>query len=408
LLVADGQEIWPGTTLCQWDPHFRPILAEHGGRVRFADLVEGRTLRTETDPETGARRQQVIPETGPLDPCLRVEGEKGEVLAVHFIPRRATLEIREGQAVVPGTLLARVWLQNGTWQYQSCDLRRVRELFEARPPRRPAPLAESSGFVRVGRRDQSERYVSLLPTDHAGQPLRGAREIEQQIPADMSLRVFSGDRVKIGERLTHGLPDPHEILRLLGNEELERYLVTELQLVYRRHFFEVDDKHIEVILARMVHGRVRVSDSGDTQLTPGRLMDRSEFLKQSHPSGHIRVTEPGDSRFQPGELVLDRDFDWECSELRVEGKRMPTGCRPRPATCERVLRGVTAVARSESPLCAGGLMPTPRALAEAALADTAVEAELPHERVLLGRVIPAGTGFLPPAGRQLPGPVPRA
>ncbi|HEY7427287.1 MAG TPA: DNA-directed RNA polymerase subunit beta', partial [Gemmataceae bacterium] len=200
---------------------------------------------------------------------------------------------------------------------------------------------------------------------------------------------------KQGDRLVFGPLAPHEILKIFGIEGVQRFLVHEVQLIYRSQQVYIDDKHIEVIIGRMVRGLIRVCDPGDTGLARGIRMNFADFLSVNARllEEYVWITDAGDSRLPTPALVARTEFEGEVDRLEAEGRCVPEARLPQPAKGDRVLQGVTAVARWASPLCAGGLVPTARALAEACLGNTSLALRGLHVNALLGRLIPAGTGF---------------
>src|SRR5437763_7638051 len=198
LKVLDGQNVNAGQTLVKWDPHRIPILAEHGGRIRFEDVVEGETLRKERDA-SGAERWVIMEHKGDLHPQVVIEDERGQSLEVHYIPEKAHLEVREAQKVAAGSLLAKTPREVGGTQDITGGLPRVTEIFEARRPREPAVMAEVAGKVRLGEKRRGKRSIMVQPVDDAGRSV--GEEREHLVPHGKHLRVHGQDYVKEGEPL---------------------------------------------------------------------------------------------------------------------------------------------------------------------------------------------------------------
>jgi DNA-directed RNA polymerase subunit beta' len=396
LLVEEGQEVERGQWLCKWDPHQVPILAEVGGKVRFDEIVEGETLRKERGPD-GSERWVILEHTGDLHPQLLIEDDQGQVVASFYLPEKAFLEVCEGQKVSAGTLLAKKPREVAGTVDIAGGLPRVMDLFEARTPRNPAHMAEVAGIVRLGEKKADKRTIYVQPVDDAGRP--SGEEKEHRVPAGRHLRVHTGDRIKEGDRLIFGPLVPHEILKILGPEAVQQYLLEEIQSLHRVQRLEIDDKHIEIILAQMLR-QVKVETPGDTGLLPGSVIDKLAFraindrLKEC-----VKVKDPGDSRFELGKIVGKEAYGEEHTRLEADGKEPPTFTAPTPATCSTLLLGITkAAVQSDSFISAASLRETTKVLTEAALAGKVDPLTGLKENVILGRVIPAGTGF--PAYRQ--------
>jgi DNA-directed RNA polymerase subunit beta' len=392
LIVEDGDTIQPGTTLARWDPHMTPILSEFGGRVRFVDIEKGETMREEADV-SGAKRFVIMEHKGEMHPQIVIEDDRGQNLAAYYIPERAYLEVQDGAAIQAGSLLAKTPREVRGTQDITGGLPRVTEIFEARKPRDPAVMAEVGGKIRIGDRKRGKRIIWVQPEDAAGKPV-GA-EKEHQVPVGAHLRVHTGDFVKAGDPLVVGPLVPHDILRISGIEEVQKYLVKEVQSVYRSQRVEIDDKHIEIIVSQMLR-KVKVEEQGDTNLLPGSVMDKFEFLKVNDRlvNDAVKVKKRGDSHFEEGKIVARDAFEEEKARLEAEDKHHPTFTSPKPATCSTVLLGITkAAVQSESFISAASFQETTKVLTEAALAGKVDELVGLKENVILGHLIPAGTGF---------------
>jgi DNA-directed RNA polymerase subunit beta' len=392
LNVEEGQQVQPGQRLCHWDPHMIPILAEEGGRVRFEEIVEGETLRKERDPVTGTERLVIMEHKGDLHPQIVIEDERGQSLVFYYMPEKAHLEVRDGSQVVAGTLLAKTPREVTGTQDITGGLPRVTEIFEARRPRDPAVMAEVAGVVRLGEKRRGKRAIYIQPVDEQGKAI--GEEREHLVAPGKHLRVHTGDRVKEGDALVVGPLVPHDILRISGIEAVQQYLVREVQSVYRSQRVDIDDKHIEIIVAQMLR-KVRVETQGDTRLLPGAIIDKFSFrsvndqLKQS-----VKIKDPGESRFKENDLVRKEDFEEERARLEAEGKRVPTWVPPQPATCSTQLLGITkAAVQSDSFISAASFQETTKVLTEAALAGKVDYLVGLKENVILGHLVPAGTGF---------------
>jgi DNA-directed RNA polymerase subunit beta' len=393
LQVPNGAQIAPGTVVAKWDPHITPILSEKGGKVRLVEIVENQTLRKDRDETTGAERWVIMEHKGDLHPRLNLEDEAGQVLETHYMPERAVLEVREGGKVSPGTLLAKLPREVSGTQDITGGLPRVTEIFEARTPRDPAKMAEVAGIVRMGERKRGKRTIYIQPIDEQTGQKRG-EEIEHVVPPGKHVRVNAGDRVKKGDRLVFGPLIPHEILKISGPEAVQSYLVSEVQAVYRSQRVEIDDKHIEIIVAQMLR-KVQVRSGGDTGLLPGSVIDRFAFeavndrLKEC-----VKIKASGDSKFEEGRVVSKEAYEEERARMEGEGKDPPTWEQPQPASRFVQLLGITkAAVQSDSFISAASFQETTKVLTEAALAGKVDYLVGLKENVILGHLVPAGTGF---------------
>jgi DNA-directed RNA polymerase subunit beta' len=392
LTVDNGDTVVPGQVIAKWDPHMTPIIAESGGRVKFLDIIKGETLKEEKD-NTGVARLMIQEHKGDLHPQIVIEDDRGQGLAAYYIPERAYLEVRNGDQITAGTLLAKTPREAKGTQDITGGLPRVTEIFEARKPRDPAVMAEVEGRVRLGERKRGKRTIWVQPEDAAGKPI--GTEIEHQVPNNAHMRVHTGDYVKAGEPLVVGPLVPHDILRISGTEAVQLYLLREVQAVYRSQRVDIDDKHIEIIVSQMLR-KVHVKDMGDTGLLPGSVMDKFEFQKVNDRlmSECVKIKNPGASHFTEGKIVSREAYEEERARCDAEGIKHPTQTHPIPATCQTVLLGITkASVQSESFISAASFQETTKVLTEAALAGKIDELVGLKENVILGHLIPAGTGF---------------
>ena len=386
LMVNEGDSIEANQVVCQWDPHAVPILAEVGGRIRFEDVIEGRTVRSEKDP-SGHVRRTVIEHKGDLHPQVILEDGTGKILDFYYLPERASIEVQEGADVPPGTVLAKTPRESGGTQDITGGLPRVTELFEARKPKDPAVLAEIDGEVELlAEKKRGKRIIVVRAVD--------GTEAEHVIPHGKELLVHTGDEVKAGDSLIRGPLVPHDILRVSGEEVVQDYLLHEIQNVYRAQRVVIDDKHIEIVVSQMLR-KVRIDDVGDTSMLPGSVVDKFEFRRVNRElQSCVRISEIGDSEFVEGDVVEKTVLDEVNAEIEEMGGNPAKGVKPRPASGSTQLLGITkAAVQSESFISAASFQETTKVLTEAAIAgktDTLVGLK---ENVILGHLIPAGTGF---------------
>lgn len=392
LFVTEGQQVTRGTVLAKWDPHRVPILAERGGRIRFEDIVEGETLRKEKDSSSGAERLVIMEHKGDLHPQIIIEDERGQSLEVHYIPEKAYIDVREGDQVTAGSMLAKTPREVGGTQDITGGLPRVTEIFEARRPRDPAVMAEIAGRVRLGEKRKGKRTIIVEEIDEDGKPT--GQEREHLVPHGKPMRVHTGDYVREGEPLVEGPLVPHDILRISGIEAVQNYLVREVQSVYRSQRVDIDDKHIEIIISAMLR-KVKVESMGDTGLLPGSVIDKFAFREVNDRLRQcVKIKDAGDSKFDPSKIISKEAFEEVKHGLEGAGKKPPSFIAPVPATCSEQLLGITkAAVQSDSFISAASFQETTKVLTEAAMAGKVDYLVGLKENVILGHLIPAGTGF---------------
>jgi len=395
LYIKDGQEVAAGTSMCKWDPHAVPIICEEGGRVRWEDIKEGETLRRERGGVTGVEQLTIMEHKGDLHPTVKVEDERGNTLKAYFVPERAALMVKDGDKVSAGAIIAKTSREASKTQDITGGLPRVTELFEARRPRNPAVMAEVTGKVRIGDKKRGKRLIWVQREDDNGKPL--GEEREHQVPAGAQPAVHTGEYVKAGDPLVSGPLVPHDILRVQTIEAVQDYLVREVQAVYRSQRVDIDDKHIETIVAQMLR-KVKVVTTGDTGLLPGSVMDKFTFMEvNDRLVNHcVKIVDAGDSTLIPGRVYSKEAYDEERAALEAMGgrKKKPTFETATPGSFEVQLLGITkAAVQSDSFISAASFQETTKVLTEAALASKVDHLVGLKENVILGHLIPAGTGF---------------
>ena len=386
LMIDENAEVQPGSLLCQWDPHSIPILAEVGGKVRYEDIIDGETVRLEKDT-VGTLRRFIMEHKGDLHPQVILEDASGKILDFYYLPEKAHIEVDEGAQISAGTLLAKTPREVAGTQDITGGLPRVTEIFEARKPKDPAVIAEIDGTVELlGEKRRGKRTIIV----------RSETGIEREhlVSHGKHLRVHASDYVRAGEALVDGPLVPHDILRISGEEAVQQYLVREIQNVYRSQRVEINDKHIEIIVGQMLR-KVRIESGGDTGLLEGSVMDKFEFRKVNQQmSGCVKIVDPGDTEFTAGDIVRREIFDQRNAQVEANGGKSATCTRPNPATASTQLLGITkASVQSSSFISAASFQETTKVLTEAALAGKVDRLVGLKENVILGRVIPAGTGF---------------
>jgi DNA-directed RNA polymerase subunit beta' len=386
LLVEENQEVKVGQSLCQWDPHSIPILAEVSGKVRFEDIVEGETMRMEKDP-SGTVRRMIVDHKGELHPQIVLEDGDGKPLDVYYLPERAHIEVGEGEQITAGSVLAKTPREASGITDITGGLPRVTEIFEARKPKDPSVIAEVDGVVEIlGEKRRGKRTI-VVRSD-------SGIEREHLVPHGKRFLVHAGDVVRAGQALVDGPLVPHDILRVSGEEAVQQYLTHEIQGVYRSQRVEINDKHIEIIVARMLR-KIRVENAGDTNLLPGLVMDRFDFRKVNQDLAKcMKITDKGDTEFAPGNIVPKEVLEQANNQIEALGGEPAKATRPKAATGSTQLLGITkASVQSSSFISAASFQETTKVLTEAALAGKTDNLVGLKENVILGHLIPAGTGF---------------
>ena len=356
LMVADGDKVKDGTRLAEWDPYNIPILTEVDGEIKFGDITEGVTMREQVDEVTG-RSTRVISESKDPDarPRISIKEEGSRTTrklpgsaseARYLLPIGSNILVDEGQKVQAGDIIAKIPRETTKTKDITGGLPRVAELFEARKPKEYALISEIDGVVRLGKDFKGKRKIQVVP--EVGEPR------EYTIPRGKHITVHDGERVRAGEALMDGSPNPHDILRVLGDKELARFLVNEIQEVYRLQGVRINDKHIETIVRQMLR-RVKIADPGDTSFLVGQSVEKWIFKEENE------------------KVVKER-----------KGK---------PAKAEPQLLGITKASLStESWISAASFQETTKILTDAAVHGRVDFLAGLKENVIMGRLIPAGTG----------------
>ncbi|HWB19280.1 MAG TPA: DNA-directed RNA polymerase subunit beta', partial [Phycisphaerales bacterium] len=387
--VRNGEKVKKGQLMVEWDPHRTPILAEKSGKIRFKDIEVGETVREEASKSGKVRELIVIEHTGEKHPQIIIEDGSGQILDFHHLPAKARIEVEEGQEIKIGQMLARQPKEVAGSADIVGGLPRVTEIFEARTPKDPAVTAEISGRVELHSDKRKGKMTIRVISD-------SAIEHDHHVPQGKHLLVHTGDYVEAGDPLTEGPLIPGDILRIKGEDALYTYMLDEVQNVYRAQGVPISDKHIEVTLRSML-SKVRVLTPGDTALLPNEVVDKFNFREANEKLNNmLKVTEPGDTTL-PKEALVTKDEAREANALaESEGKTGAKTRKPKPASAKTLLLGITkASLQSESFLSGASFQETTKVLTEAALRGAIDTLEGLKENVLLGHLIPAGTGFDP-------------
>ncbi|MGH8109961.1 MAG: DNA-directed RNA polymerase subunit beta', partial [Arenimonas sp.] len=358
--VKDGEAVKAGQTVVNWDPHNHPIVSEVAGFVRFVDFVEGVTVVEKTDDLTGLASREI---TDPkrrgsqgkdLRPIVRIVDKNGKDLnipgtdlpAQYLLPPRSVVNLHDGAPVGVGDVVTKVPQEASKTRDITGGLPRVADLFEARKPKDPAVLAEVSGLISFGKDTKGKQRLIIRDND--------GNEHEELIPKYRQVIVFEGEHIEKGETVVDGEPNPQDILRLLGVEPLAAYLVKEIQDVYRLQGVKINDKHIETITRQMLR-KVEITDAGSTRYMNGEQVERVRLLEEN------------------AKMIARNEI---------------------PAKFDPVLLGITkASLATESFISAASFQETTRVLTEAAVRGTRDSLRGLKENVIVGRLIPAGTGL---------------
>src|SRR5687767_11436223 len=348
LKVKDGQKVDQGQVIVEWDPYTFSILTEEPGAVKFKDIIEGLTVHEEVDEVTGLSRYIIVDSSDEKkQPTIEIKDKTGKVIRKYHMPSHAHLMVQDGETVEAGDVLAKIPRETTKTKDITGGLPRVVELFEARKPKDPAVISEIDGVVKDGGVVKGQRKVIIVPDD-------GTEPREYSLPRGVHVNVHEGERVRAGEQLMDGPSNPHDILWVLGEKELQKYLVNEIQEVYRLQGVNINDKHIEVISRQMMRW-VRIEDVGDTEFLIDEQVDKFRFLEENE-----RVIQAGG----------------------------------RPATAQPMLLGITKASLStDSFISAASFQETTRVLTEASISGKIDHLRGLKENVTMGRLIPAGTGF---------------
>ena len=345
--ILEGQKVKKGETFIQWDPYNVPVLSEKKGKIRFHDIIEGVTMEQEVDPTTGQDSMVVIDHKEDLHPQITITDSKGKVVANYPIPSGAHIQVSESDKIDPGALLAKTPRKTSKTKDITGGLPRVAELFEARRPKDAAEIARIAGIVDFGPTVRGKRSIII-------KDVNSGEEEEHLVKIGKHVIVYKGDLVKKGQQLTEGPVVPHDILEVCGIQELQEHLVDEVQEVYRLQGVTINDKHIEMIVRQMLR--------------------------------KVRITEPGDTTFLWSEQVNKLIFEEENKRVEDMGGQ--------PAEAVPILLGITkASIETESYLSAASFQDTTRVLTDAATLGKVDPLHGFKENVIMGHIIPAGTGY---------------
>jgi DNA-directed RNA polymerase subunit beta' len=387
LYIKPGQEVEKGKLICEWDPFNAVIIAETSGKVGYDYLIEGITFREESDEQTGFKEKVIIESRDKTkNPAIKLLGEKGEEIRLYNLPVGSHLVIDSGKPAEAGDVLAKIPRAVGKSGDITGGLPRVTELFEARNPSNPAIVSEIDGEVTFGKIKRGNREITIKSK---------TEEIKKYlVPLSKQILVQENDYVKAGVPLSDGAITPSDILAIKGPTKVQEYIVNEIQEVYRLQGVKINDKHFEIIVRQMMR-KVEIIDPGDTKFLERQVVDKLEFMDENDwIYGKKYIVEEGDSQtLRPGMIVTARKLRDENSMLKRRDLKVVEARDAVPATSNQVLQGITRAAlQTNSFFSAASFQETTKVLNEAAILGKVDKLEGLKENVIVGHLIPAGTG----------------
>ncbi|MDE5888315.1 MAG: DNA-directed RNA polymerase subunit beta' [Muribaculaceae bacterium] len=388
LYFKDGDEVKVGDMICEWDPFNAVIVSEEGGTVKFENMEEGVTFRTESDEVTKLTDRIIIESKDRTKvPSAQIYDKNGELVRSYSLPVGAHLLINENEELNPGDVIVKIPRAAGNAGDITGGLPRVTELFEARNPSNPAVVSEIDGEVKFGKIKRGNREISVTP--------KFGEEKKYLVPLSKQLLVQENDFVRAGTPLSDGHITPTDILNIKGPTAVQDYIVNEVQDVYRMQGVKINDKHFEVIVRQMMR-KVNILDPGDTRFLEQQVVDKLDFMEENDNIwGKKVITDAGDSQtYLAGQIITSRKLRDENSALKRKDLKIMQVRDAMPATSEQILQGITRAAlQTSSFMSAASFQETTKVLNEAAINGKTDYLEGMKENVICGHLIPAGTGL---------------
>jgi DNA-directed RNA polymerase subunit beta' len=388
LYIKPGAKVKKGDLICDWDPYNAVIVSEFGGTVQYEHIKENVTFREESDEQTGFREKVIIESKDKtMSPLIRITDKKGESLKMYNIPVGAHIIVNEGAKIEPGQILVKIPRVTGKTGDITGGLPRVTELFEARNPSNPAVVSEIDGIVTFGKIKRGNREVVV--------EAKTGEQRRYLVPLSKHILVQENDFVRAGDPLSDGATSPGDILAIKGPTAVQEYLVNEIQEVYRLQGQKLNDKHFETIVRQMMR-KVEIVDPGDTIFLEQQIVNKVDFMEENDQVyGKKVVMDPGDSvELKRGQIITARKLRDENSVLRRKDQKVVEAREAVPATANPILQGITrASLQTHSWISAASFQETTKVLNEAAVngkVDTLLGLK---ENVIVGHLIPAGTGL---------------
>ena len=388
LYIKPGAKVKKGDVICDWDPYNAVIVSEFGGNVEYESIKENVTYREEADEQTGFREKVIIESKDKtLSPLIRIVDKKGEALKTYNLPVSAHIIVNEKAKIEPGQVLVKIPRVTGKTGDITGGLPRVTELFEARNPSNPAVVSEIDGIVTFGKIKRGNREVIV--------EAKTGEQHRYLVSLSKHILVQENDFVKAGEQLSDGAISPGDILAIKGPTAVQEYLVNEIQEVYRLQGQKLNDKHFETIVRQMMR-KVQIEDPGDTTFLELQLVNKIDFMTENdNLYGKKVVVDPGESEnLKRGQIITSRKLRDENSVLRRKDKKLVEARDAVPATATPILQGITrASLQTSSWISAASFQETTKVLNEAAVNGKVDTLQGLKENVIVGHLIPAGTGL---------------
>ena len=388
LYIMPGDEVKKGQLICEWDPYNAVIISESTGRISYDSILEGITYREESDEQTGYREKVIVESRDKTkNPVIKVVDEKGEVLKMYNLPVGAHIVVEEKDKVQAGDILVKIPRIVGKTGDITGGLPRVTELFEARNPSNPAIVSEIDGEVSFGKIKRGNREIIVKS--------KTGEEKKYLVPLSRQILVQENDYVRAGTPLSDGAITPSDILSIKGPTKVQEYIVYEIQEVYRMQGVKINDKHFEVIVRQMMR-KVEILDPGDTKFLEKQIVDKWDFMTENDSIfGKKYIVDSGDSQsYRPGAIVTARKLRDENSLLKRKDQKPMVARDTIPATSSQILQGITRAAlQTQSFMSAASFQETTKVLNEAAMHGKVDNLEGLKENVIVGHLIPAGTGL---------------
>jgi DNA-directed RNA polymerase subunit beta' len=388
LYIKNGATIKKGDLICEWDPYNAVIISELPGEIAFESVQEGYTFKEESDEQTGYKEKVIIESRDKSkNPIIKILDNSGEQVKLYNLPVGAHISVNEGDKVKAGDILVKIPRAVGKSGDITGGLPRVTELFEARNPSNPAVVSEIDGDVSFGKIKRGNREIII--TSKAGQVKK------YLVPLSKQILVQENDYVRAGMPLSDGATTPSDILNIKGPTKVQEYIVNEVQEVYRMQGVKINDKHFEIIVRQMMR-KVEIVDPGDTSFLEKQVVDKWEFMDENDwIFGKKVVTNEGDSQnLRPGQIITARKLRDENSMLKRKDLKLVEARDAVPATSCQELQGITRAAlQTKSFMSAASFQETTKVLNEAAIYGKVDHLEGLKENVIVGHLIPAGTGI---------------
>jgi DNA-directed RNA polymerase subunit beta' len=388
LYIKNGDEVKKGQLICEWDPYNAVIISESSGKIAFESIIEGVTYREESDEQTGFREKVIVESRDKTkNPVIKITDNKNETLKSYNLPVTAHIIVEEGAKVITGDILVKIPRAVGKSGDITGGLPRVTELFEARNPSNPAVVSEIDGEVSFGKVKRGNREIIIKSK---------AEELKKYlVPLSRQILVQENDYVRAGTPLSDGAITPADILAIKGPTKVQEYIVNEVQEVYRMQGVKINDKHFEIIVRQMMR-KVEIVDQGDTKFLEKQIVDKWDFMDENDwIFGKKVILDAGDSQVhKAGQIITARKLRDENSLLKRKDMKPMTARDAIPATSCQILQGITRAAlQTQSWMSAASFQETTKVLNEAAVLGKIDYLDGLKENVIVGHLIPAGTGL---------------